>query len=300
MGRLRYPAPVVRTAGGRRSAGPRALFVAWMLVLSIDGCRESADDAAPQSGDSEGVDLGSCEGLFGRPGPATGLDASRCSTECSCENGSWRASDHDEAAIEALEARVLLDPPTTRQSDPYETPEAYPGQPDEVCAVVPDDDDPRAYRLRSEPDPASVAAHGGVITHHGACGACSSLQDLAVYIRNDDLTAPVRDCGILGLSEGEDANVQCLLDLGFTPPCASIWYYNTAHTRSVCFSECFSALDDPYNLEDGSLNPCLQCDEDRSGPVFKAVAGRTRRNSGLPSAICRPCSTVVPLDHVYP
>jgi hypothetical protein len=44
----------------------------------------------------------------------------------------------------------------------------------------------------------------------------------------------------------------------------------------------------------------LQCDEDRSGAVFKAIAGRTRRNSGLPSAICRPCSTVTPLVHVYP
>jgi len=37
-----------------------------------------------------------------------------------------------------------------------------------------------------------------------------------------------------------------------------------------------------------------------SGPVFKAVAGRTRRNSGLASALCRPCESVYPLEHVYP
>jgi hypothetical protein len=56
---------------------------------------------------------------------------------------------------------------------------------------------------------------------------------------------------------------------------------------------------EPYNLEDGSLNSCLQCDEDISGAVFKTVAGRTRRNSGLASAICRPCETVWRIEHAY-
>ena len=36
------------------------------------------------------------------------------------------------------------------------------------------------------------------------------------------------------------------------------------------------------------LNAALQCDECRSGPLFKKIAGRTRCNSGLPSAIPRP------------
>jgi len=55
----------------------------------------------------------------------------------------------------------------------------------------------------------------------------------------------------------------------------------------------------PYHLPDGRLNDCLLCDEVQSGPVFKAVAGRTRRNSGLPNALCRPCSEVRPLVHAY-
>lgn len=269
------------------------------LVVWMSGCREAADEDVSSSG-SEGAELGACEGLFGRPGPATGLDDSRCSTVCPCEGGSWEAPVYDEAAIEAMARRVLLDPPAIIEHDPYEDPQDSLERPDEVCAVVPDTDDPIAYRLRTYDAPSLAAAEGGVVTHHGACGACSSLHDLAVYIRNDDLTAPVRACGILGLSEGDEANMQCLLDLGFTPPCASIWFHNTAHTRAVCFSECIAALDDPYNLDDGSLNPCLQCDEDQSGPIFKAVAGRTRRNSGLPSAICRPCDTVRRLVHVYP
>jgi hypothetical protein len=44
---------------------------------------------------------------------------------------------------------------------------------------------------------------------------------------------------------------------------------------------------------------CLLCGETQSGPVFKAVAGRTRRNSGLPKALCRPCSEVRPLVRAY-
>ena len=54
-----------------------------------------------------------------------------------------------------------------------------------------------------------------------------------------------------------------------------------------------------YHTPDGALNPCIQCDEDESGPVFKAVAGRTRRNSGLASALCRPCESVASVTHQY-
>lgn len=39
---------------------------------------------------------------------------------------------------------------------------------------------------------------------------------------------------------------------------------------------------------DGHLNPCLQCDEDKSGTLFKYYSGRTRRNSGIKSEIDRP------------
>ena len=47
----------------------------------------------------------------------------------------------------------------------------------------------------------------------------------------------------------------------------------------------------------GQLRPCLQCDEDNSGPGFKYSAGRTRRNSGIESAIPRADSELYPVDH---
>jgi hypothetical protein len=94
-------------------------------------------------------------------------------------------------------------------------------------------------------------------------------------------------------------HIQCLRDLGFTEACAQIWYYNTVHTREACLGPCLLALEATYHLPDGTLNECLRCDEVQSGPVFKAVAGRTRRNTGVPSAMCRPCTEVEQLVHRY-
>ena len=50
---------------------------------------------------------------------------------------------------------------------------------------------------------------------------------------------------------------------------------------------------------DGKLNACLQCDEDKSGPVFKFFAGRTRRNSGIKSEIDRPEDQVYNMTQCY-
>ena len=128
---------------------------------------------------------------------------------------------------------------------------------------------------------------------------CSSLVDLAVYAENTDLTDPVRACGLANMDGDVAALTTCIAEIGFTEACASIWAYNTLNTRDACLSECLEYLDAPYNQADGSLNPCLQCDEDASGAVFLSVAGRTRRATGLASSMCRPCSEVRPLEHGY-
>ena len=48
------------------------------------------------------------------------------------------------------------------------------------------------------------------------------------------------------------------------------------------------------------LNDCLQCDEDKSGPIFQHFAGRTRRRSGLLSAIVRPCKSLEVSSSINP
>jgi hypothetical protein len=261
----------------------------WLLLL--------LPIAACQSGD-EAVCRG--ERLFGSPTAATGLGTDQCGPTCTCSGTPWTAPLYTASDADALLAWQLVEPPALLDSDPYAGPAPGPGDPDAVCAVIVDPPGSRSYRLETFASEAAATQAGSRVTHFDACGQCSSLADLAAYMRYPDLTAPVRQCAIDHLNDTPEVNMQCLEALGFTAACAQIWYFNTVATRAACVTPCFLAFNEPYHLPDGSLNECLQCDEDHSGPVFKAVAGRTRRNTGIASSMCRPCSEVRPLVHAYP
>ena len=241
-----------------------------------------------------------CTVLFGVPNDKTGLTAEQCRPSCDCDGKHFVPPAYTEAQITAIAAHVLLDPPSPPADDPYAHPEQHVPATDKLCGFVDEPSTPGRYHLRTFDDTAAATSAGAIVTHRDACGLCSSLVDLAVYLRNPDLTAPVRQCGLVGMAQGDDARMQCLRDLGFDEPCARIWDLNTQNTQAKCGSVCMKLLDAPYHNPDGSLNDCLQCDEVQSGDVFKAVAGRTRRNTGLPSSMCRPCAEVVPIVHDYP
>jgi hypothetical protein len=174
---------------------------------------------------------------------------------------------------------------------------------DEVCALRFIDDS--GYELRGFNSSATAQAAGFIVTHQGRCGTCSTLQDLAAYLATPDLTTPARQCARrLGLA----GKKKCYEEkTGFTPYCAESWAYNARHTKKACLGTCISdygllnLLFHRYEGENitqpGKLRPCLQCDEDKSGPGFKYSAGRTRRNSGVESAIPRPEQDVYPVDH---
>ena len=244
---------------------------------------------------ASGNEVVQCETLFGQPSSNTGLSTAECNGECPCGDTPFSAPTYSQEDISNLEEAVLLNPPDPLTEDPYSTAtQSTPTEDGGVCAIQ---GELSGYVLEDYKSASLAHESGAKITHAGPCGQCSSLQNLSIYIRNPDLTDPVRECGIKGMLEGDDANIQCLMDIGFDLPCAQIWFFNTRHTRQVCLEECMSALDAPHHMLDGSLNDCIQCDEDESGPVFKAVAGRTRRNSGLPSGLCRPCGSVYPVVH---
>jgi hypothetical protein len=205
----------------------------------------------------------------------------------------------DPALLAALRATIPLDP-IPLAGDPYlawrgrEPPEPPPAT---VCGVRFEADRVH-YRLRTFTSAEAARAAGHAVTHEGTCGTCSTLQDLAVYLERPDLTAPVRRCG-MRLTRADA--LACLEGLGFSGPCAATWNANIENTKYACFFTCMLswAEGDPATGPDGRLNPCLQCDEDRSGPVFKATAGRTRRNSGIQSSIPRPADQVAPVVHDY-
>jgi len=175
----------------------------------------------------------------------------------------------------------------------------------EVCAVRFTDAERVAYELRGFASRGEAAAAGFTVTHQGRCGSCSTLKDLAVYLSTPDLTKPARQCARrFGMSGKKTCFEE---EIGFTPYCAESWAYNARHTKQECLGACigdygfFNLLIHRYpggNVDQsGQLRPCLQCDEDNSGPGFKYSAGRTRRNSGIESAIPRGDTEIYRVDH---
>jgi hypothetical protein len=274
--------------------------VAVGVVGVVVGC--GAPDSAGSTTSTTGGGAGGAPAcgsrLFGRPNEKTGLDASACGPACDGCGGAFEEAPWTPERIAALRTWTIIDPPALLDADPYAS--LAPVVPDgAVCGVLVLDEAARTYELADFASDAEAVAAGARVTHQGVCGLCSTLEDLAVYAEELDLTAPVRACGIESAGDLA-ANVACLEGLGFTPPCAQIWAYNTANTRALCLDDCLALIDAPYHEPDGSLNACLACDEAQSGPVFKAIAGRTRRNTGIASALCRPCDEVARIAHDYP
>lgn len=272
---------------------PVAAAIFALAALAACGGDESSAPA------TQPAPAATCKALFGRPNAKTGLTDDQCKPQCDCGGPVWAQPDYDAATIQSFdEGWVHAEPYGELTSDPYAGPTPMVDPTGTVCAVLPRAaaGSPRPYDLVTYPSEAVARMAGAFPTHFGRCGLCSTLHNLTVYMKENDLAGPVRSCGLKG---AEAENRACLEKLGFDKPCAQIWYFNTVHTREVCLDVCIAELTSTYHRPDGSLNPCIQCDEDKSGPVFKAVAGRTRRNSGLANALCRPCSEVQPLVHDY-
>jgi len=155
------------------------------------------------------------------------------------------------------------------------------------------------YKLKTFKSEDKAKLEDYYITHKGRCGACSTLQDLTVYMEYEDLTTTVRKCASQVLIKKKC--IKCLMSLGFTEECALIWYYNALNTSKVCFWPCIKSwiVGESFNKSDGSLNDCLKCDEENSGPIFKYTAGRTRRNSGIETAIKRGDEELYNVIHDY-
>ena len=153
------------------------------------------------------------------------------------------------------------------------------------------------YYLKTYKTWQEAEQNGAFVTHVGACGVCSTMQDLAAYVASTDLTTQGEVCAKQG-TISFDLGKKCYEDLGMTESCAKLWSYNAWNTATNCIKSCVltaGVTDEPNNGPPPhcELNECLQCDEEKSGPIFKKIGGRTRRRSGLLSAIVRPCNQVV-------
>lgn len=206
--------------------------------------------------------------------------------------------------IKAFRNKIIINP-VTLEADPYQAgydrvtePPGDHAMQAAVCGIRYIDAGKKQYVIRTLRDETEAVRSGYAVTHRGYCGTCSSLQDLAVYLQRRDMTYAVRACSFK-IARGPI--LSCLEEIGFTRPCAMTWYYNIRNTGRNCLGTCLLSWmkGEPLNRADGSLNDCLKCDEDMSGPIFKYYAGRTRRNSGIRSEIERVSNEIYPLIHNY-
>ncbi|MBP7257183.1 MAG: hypothetical protein KBA13_08885 [Chitinophagales bacterium] len=236
-----------------------------------------------------------CEGfLFGSPIGATGLNKNQCKPICECK--SFNSKIFTNSDLTELKKWTITKPFDQILTNPYNQP--LPVAKEGVCAVIVDTFETKKYHLEFFDDAEKAKTAGAFVTHYDNCGVCSTLEDLAVYAGNIDIGSDVKKCGLQNLNAPIAELISCIQELGFTLPCAQIWAYNTRNTQKKCLEDCLK--NEPYNTKNGGLNPCLACDERESGPVFKVYAGRTRRNTGIASSICRKCEEVQPVEHNYP
>jgi len=88
----------------------------------------------------------------------------------------------------------------------YET-EGLPSDIDNQC--------PTRYNLVSYTSVGELDDDGAVLTHYGACGVCSTTQDLAVYIEHTDLADKGTECSLRGIQDFADG-VACYQEVGYT------------------------------------------------------------------------------------
>ena len=221
----------------------------------------------------------------------------------------WQPPIYNESVWMSCRSKFLLNPsPTYPMSTNWYDMNLNTTWPSSICTVVFPNitHDATKYFLKnfSSVAAAQAANESGNIfqTHSHPCGLCSNLNDLSVYMQYPDLTSRGKFCGAEGFLSFNDS-VKCFQKIGFTQQCSQIWARDAQNTRKDCEGICLKALIEhwPNNMPPNSttLNPCLECDEVKSGPVFKLVAGRTRRDSGLHSSINRPADQVSHLTHFY-
>jgi hypothetical protein len=222
-------------------------------------------------------------------------------------NNEWPCDLNKSLSISELKNKKLLNPQGKFEYDPYLKPSQELQEKINrtlsnsqiVCAIKYIDENKKEYEIKDFDSKNLAEEKGFIVTHQGLCGACSNLNDLAVYL-SGDLTTPVRRCGIL-TSFSKDLAMKCLRNLGFTEACSQIWLYNAVNTRKNCFWTCMISWvkQEPFASENGNLNKCILCDEEISGPIFKYFSGRSRRNSGIKSEISRPGEQIYNITHCY-
>lgn len=141
--------------------------------------------------------------------------------------------------------------------------------------------------------PAEVQAANFETIHCGACGSCSTWNDLMVYWNTrSTLKYLSQECAKKSLVGGVESVQACNRDsIGFTEECAWCWTEDELCAKSHCtFIFLQGAIINKltnFTVGPGEITSAT-CDEAMCGPVFGPCSGAIRRRMNIKSGIERP------------
>eukprot|EP00568_Trieres_chinensis_P000356 CAMPEP_0183309410 /NCGR_PEP_ID=MMETSP0160_2-20130417/25327_1 /TAXON_ID=2839 ORGANISM="Odontella Sinensis, Strain Grunow 1884" /NCGR_SAMPLE_ID=MMETSP0160_2 /ASSEMBLY_ACC=CAM_ASM_000250 /LENGTH=335 /DNA_ID=CAMNT_0025473437 /DNA_START=33 /DNA_END=1040 /DNA_ORIENTATION=- len=152
---------------------------------------------------------------------------------------------------------------------------------------------------------------GWVVTHTGACGACSSAADLAVMGNKGlQLNKASESCGTTYFllmttkdpKEAFDGLWECMKEVGYTETCSLLWAHSISTTVPLCSGTCATLVGKPYTGDAPACeqNDCIKCSEDKTSEKFTIHAGRVASSSGFTQPIARPCEDIASISHEPP
>jgi len=141
------------------------------------------------------------------------------------------------------------------------------------------------------------AAHdaGFLVLHCGACGACSTWDNLIIeYTTRNNMAALANKCAMRGLFGGEDEITACIEEpaIGFTGQCALCWTEDIVCTKKHC-SFIFLQSQITNSVGNFAVGPdditSATCEEAHCEVgAFVPCVGATRRRMNIISSIPRP------------
>jgi hypothetical protein len=170
---------------------------------------------------------------------------------------------------------------------------------DIVCSFNPTD---LSAPFVTYPSPEEAKAHGMTVAHCGPCADCSNMEDTKTLVMTrHTITKDAKKCSLTAVLGSTDELDECLEDrIGFTDKCRTCWVENMECDVESCLFTCMKTLftgmlrsNNVVGIK-GSLNHCLQCDEQRCGTPFITCSGASRRRLGIhsdiernPNEVCR-------------
>jgi hypothetical protein len=145
----------------------------------------------------------------------------------------------------------------------------------------------RGYTMQSYDTISDLESDGAHLMHRGACGVCSSAEDIWAKMETlDNISPRLTFCAVNYLTSRDfQGMVDCVYDLGYSQPCSFMWTHYTIAGALLCASEC---LPDANNNVVGNLDPpeceysdCIKCTTDSFDDEHYGFTGYSGLNGGV-------------------